>query len=687
MSIILTKENAALYEQDASFSSFDGYKSGKSSFLASIMPEAILSLSGETVCQLLRQRLGDELFEAAIDTETSIPSPLAGAKDSHWMKTVNMVGINVRTIGHFWNVVKYGLSIPQTQSAIHLLPIWEPGVVESLYGMASWHINPAFFSSEMAALFPSLDTVEKQLKVTVKLLHAMGKTVGMDVIPHTDRYAEIVLTNPHFFEWLKRKGLHIIDHRADLHIEVMQAIFYFIQQHGSASPDLKAPADWSYFFSPQFTEEKRALVLFGAKEKLASRNQRREMLVDFLFHIGFEPVPATMAPPYRGIAVDPSPAAITVDYMGREWRDYQITQPGEMSRVFGPLTRYKLYERLHDNDNWEIDFSRPRTFVWEYVADQYANIARTYQLDFMRGDMSHVQMRKEGVPLHGDLYYDLHQAVKLKIQQEIPSFAYFGESFLTAPNYMGYGDEVEHLELSQADSTLGDLQSMVVGSPEFMQNFRRYLDILEHRQVAPNFTMMTADKDDPRFDHFYVKGNEVRYFLGTFIADMPSYMGLGFECRDQHLTPAPNEHYTKLYVFRMDQGPKATTGPYQWGTNTTLFHHINRIRQFAETVLPTLQNAKSLWLLAPDPTGGAKSIAWTQQESPQWLFVANLDLENAQINLKIPLQAFKGKVQQAQLVFSTMENGPVLLQTLPRSANWMQVSQLGPGEAHCYALS
>ena len=37
---------------------------------------------------------------------------------------------------------------------------------------------------------------------------------------------------------------------------------------------------------------------------------------------------------------------------------YRITEPEEMSRVFGPLTRYKLYGRKEDNANWEIDLSK-----------------------------------------------------------------------------------------------------------------------------------------------------------------------------------------------------------------------------------------------------------------------------------------------------------------------------------------
>ncbi len=664
----------------------DEYVSGKCSFLTVIMPAALVNLDAAIVLDILQQKLGQDTLSQALDWQETIPSPVEDRATSSWIKSANMVGVNVRTIGHFWNVVKYALSLSKAQSAIHLLPIWEPGVVSSLYGMASWNINPAFFSQELSTVFPHLDTVEKQLKVVVNLLHALGKTVGMDVIPHTDRYAEIVLANPHFFEWLRRKDLDIVDHKADLHIEVMQAIHSFLVQNGSAIASLNVPGNWQYFYSPQFKEDQRLAVLFGEKADLAGRNHRREMLVDFLFHLGFEPVPATMAPPYRGLAVDPDPAAMTVDYMGREWRDYKITEPGSMSRVFGPLTRYKLYERKDNNEAWEIDFDSPRTFVWDYICTQYGKVAKEYHLDFMRGDMSHVQMRSAGVPLHADLYYDVHRAVKLSIQQNSPYFAYFGESFLTAPDYMGYGDEIEHLELSAADVTLGDLQSMVTGSATFLQNFSRYLDIHQTRQFSPCFTMMTADKDDPRFDKFYLARNYTRFFVGIFLGDMPSYMGLGFECRDKHPSPAPNEHYTKLYVFQITEGPKATQGPYIWGQNSTLFHQINRIKQFAEGISDGFQDQISLWLLRPDPTAGTPIIAWTQATTPRDLFVVNLGPGPIRTNIKVPLKLLKGKIQSAKLVFSTEEGNTQIFQDLARSQNWLAIPNLAAGEGQCYQL-
>ncbi|MEM6700548.1 MAG: hypothetical protein AAF599_19240, partial [Bacteroidota bacterium] len=488
---------------------------------------------------------------------------------------------------------------------VHILPIWEPGVVASLYGMSSWNINPEFYSAELAASIPHLDTVEKQLKVVMNLLHATGRIVGMDVIPHTDRYSEIVLANPHYFEWLRRKDLEIINHRADLHEEAQAIVLQFLKKYASTGHQ-SYPEHPELFFSNNFPELMRLEVLFGAKEDYKRRLERRNILIQMLYEEGYEPVPATMAPPYRGLEVDPSTKAKTTDQDGRIWRDYRITKPENMSRVFGPLTRYKLYERLDNNYNWEINFEQPRTAVWQYVNEKYHSIQATYNFDFMRGDMSHVQMRAAGVPKQADQYYDIHKNIKNHIQQFVPYFAYFAETFLAPPNEMGYGDEVEHLLLSDADSTLGDLQSMVVGSQRFLSEFSRYRQILRTSSLAPNFTIMTADKDDPRFDEFYLRGNEIRLFCGLFLTDMPSYFGLGFELRDPHPEPAPNEYYTKLYVFQEKEGAKATRHPYVWGENGELFHHLSRIRKIAEGILPSIFGQAIKWLVPPDENSKRK---------------------------------------------------------------------------------
>ncbi|MDZ7852608.1 MAG: hypothetical protein U5L98_08190 [Halomonas sp.] len=106
-------------------------------------------------------------------------------------------------------------------------------------------------------------------------------------------------------------------------------------------------------------------------------------------------------------------------------------------------------------------------------------------------------------------------------------------------------------------------------------------------------------------------------------------MALGFECRDVHNSPAPNEHYTKLYVFQETDGPKATSGLYRFGRNGNLFYNLTRIRLFAEDVLPELTGAPCRLLVPPDATASQAFFAWTQADEPRYLFVGNADTSTA----------------------------------------------------------
>lgn len=609
--------------------SINDYVFQRHSFIVNLLPEQAVHMPAIQLAYILEKRFGQPAFYAALNPINSVESPWQIKPDAEWIKTVNTVGINVRTIGSFCNVIKYALTLSKTQSSVHLLPIWECGVVASLYGIASWNINPEFFDAELALAFPHLDTVEKQLRVVTNILHLMGKTVGMDVIPHTDRYSEIALANPQFFEWLQRREFEIIDHSENLHEKVQEKILDFLYQYGGTVSEYYPRKKEDFFNNNIYSEENRLKFLFGDKNNLSGRNQRRNQLINHLFYEGYEPVPATMAPPYRGLAVDNREEAKTVDEDGRVWRDYVITKPEPMSRVFGPLARVKLYECKDDNRNWEIDFSKPRHEVWEYMAQKYLGFVNDYGFDFMRGDMSHVQMNPHVNYLQSNDYYDIHQYIKKIIQQQKSSFGYFAESFLAPPNTMAYGVEEDHLEASDTDTTLGDLQSMVVGAETFISSFARYHQLIKTRKFSPNFTIMTADKDDPRFDAFYLKGNEIRMFMGLFLTDMPSYMALGFEQRDPHPEPAPNEYYTKLYVFQLSDGKNATHGKYVWGQNGKLFHNITTLKNVAEKINESIENQPIQWLIEPDTLGVKKVIAWTQTKHPKYLFIVNLDTEQS----------------------------------------------------------
>jgi hypothetical protein len=619
------------------------FSRGETSFAVGLRPQDALSMPLWDVLGVLTQRHGEAVAAALSDDAVDIERPLAdlppivrsprsAEPDSSWMRRTNMVGINVRTVGDYGGVIKYAMTLPATFDSIQLLPIWEPGVVKSLYGIAGWNLNYEFFSDELYEYAPNLGTIERQLRATSNLLHLMGKAVGMDVIPHTDRFSEPALGTPDLFEWMKMRDRSIVDHSDGLVRAVEAAIHTWLSERGAADASV-VPDDAATLFG--LDERTRLRKLFGEPDDLYGRTSRRVDLIQYLKWFGLEPVPATMGVPFRGIEVDPDPAHTVVDDLGMEWPDFVISEPEFMSRVFSPLARYKLYERLDDNANWEIDFDRPRTHVWDYVCRHYAEARHIGNFDFMRGDMSHVQMRRDGVPDVVDEHYDILAAVKTRIQRtaSAPWFGYFAETFLPARDVFQFGEELDHLEASLADSTLGDLQSTVVGDHEFLRRFRRYLDDLDTRSTAPAFTVMTADKDDPRFDEFYRAGNEVRMFTALFLPDMPSYTGLGFEIRDVHDEPVDNERYTKLFVFHEEGDSntypsKARFGDeFIWGENEELFERLTALRVFAEPVLDEIGATTTKWLIPPDATTLRGTAAWTQADEARWVFVVNYDLE------------------------------------------------------------
>ncbi len=670
------------------------YVRHRSSWLVGAVPPDALALSVPETVGMLSQRHGSAV-DAALSKEYSDPElpvsetppelqgPVARGEaayaqegESDWIRSANVVGINVRTVGSFFGLVQYLLTVPSFYNAVHLLPIWEPGVVGSLYGMSSRQINGEFFDPALAEEYPHLDSAARQLRAVCNLIHVTGRALGMDVIPHTDRFAEIVIAQPWLFEWLRREDTDIVDHRAELHEDVQERILQYVDAYGPA-PGGDQPADWGRslpsresFFSPSVGEAERSRILFGAPSDQQCRARRRGEIVHFIHAYGFEPAPATMAPPYRGLVVDLEKRSVDGD--GDVWRDYKIAEPQSMSRVFGPLARYKLYDRVDDNWNWEVDFTAPRREVWDYVCEHYHEVQRSYGFDFMRGDMSHVQMRADGVPVNIDPYYDLHAAVKRRIREGgAPYFAYFAETFMAPRDVMGYGDEVDHLDACDAEVTLGDLQAQPISSDEWLQRLRRYWDVAETRYVTPSFTVMTGDKDDPRFDEFYRAGSELRVFMALFLVNVPSYTALGFELRDIHTEPAANEYYSKLYVFQESQGPKATTGPYRFGRNGYLFHNLTRIRLFAEKLLDSRPDAAALrqgrvrWLRAPDPTGGDRFMAWTiDPPAPAGkddsgavpakpLFLVNTDTEHAVENFNVPWGVTLGAEVRPELLFTT----------------------------------
>lgn len=681
------------------------YTTGATSFVPNLLPETAIGLSAENVLTILKGRLGDRVDAAlarehtdpevaAADLPAEIASPVADQPNGRWLQTTNMVGVNVRTVQTFWNLVKYLLTIPGASNSVHLLPIWEPGALDSLYGMASWRLNSEFYDAELADVVPHLDSVDSQLRAVINLIHATGRTVGMDVIPHTDRYSEMSLAQPHYFEWLQRQDVRIVDHSDRLHEDVEREILRWLEDVGPATPGPSYPVDAAEFFGDDFAEVDRLRTLFGSPSDQIGRQRRRGDLVAHLASYGYEPVPATMGTPFRGVEVDTRNQALVVDEDGNTWRDYVIARPDAFSRVFNPLSRYKLYGRKENNRHWEVDFARPRPEVFSYVADHYADVQRRFGFDFMRGDMSHVQMRPDGVPAVLDEFYDILGSIKNQIREGngVPYFGYFAETFLPPRDVFGFGEELDHLEAADADVTQGDLQSNAVGSDDFLVQFRQYLDIAATRACVPAFTVMAPDKDDPRFDELYRRGNVVRAFIGLFLTDLPSYVALGHEVRDVHLTPWPNEHYTKLFVFHQHgeenvYPSKARRGlRYLWGKNGSLFGAMTRLRLYADSIFPAIAARPTRWLLPPDPRAYRSEICWTQADDPDYLFVANLSIEDHVGYFAVPAIPGVDPGTRLQLEFSTESD----LSDENRRPAWngkhFRIESLEPEEARVYRI-
>jgi hypothetical protein len=197
---------------------------------------------------------------------------------------------------------------------------------------------------------------------------------------------------------------------------------------------------------------------------------------------------------------------------------------------------------------------------------------------------------------------------------------------------------------------------------------------------------MTADKDDPRFDAFYLGGSEVRLFIALFLTAMPSYMALGFETRDAHHTPAPNEYYTKLYVFHMTEGPKATHGPYVWGKNGHLFSAITRLRRYADAIWPAIVDRPVRWLLPPDATAQSKVLAWTQADTPTYVFLANIDLEQPAVRFGLPMLPNVTRPPLALDLTTARVAVPSSDRQLTCNGKHYRVTLLLPGEARVYRV-
>ncbi len=584
------------------------------SFIAYLSPETALKISVQETISLLSDKFGAANLRQALNPEISFPSPVLDKKDPAWFRKSKITGINARVTGNFFNIIKYLLTVPKTWDTVHLLPFLKPGLDAGIYGITGWTINPEFFSTELMTAFPHLDTVEKQLKVTINILHLMGKTSGMDVMLHTDRFSETVLMFPRLFEWVKRIGGRISAINDHLHKEVEEIIWLFLHRQGAAN-HLPVFFSKNAFFDPSsavLNDTQREEFLFGKSSDSAGRLQRRNALIAELVSQGYETLPATMGPPYRNLRIEAE--KYVCDENGIKWYTYAFDQPGPMSRVFTTLTQYKFY--MLKEQSQELDFDRPNIPAWDFFYRQYLNLQQTYQFDFMVGAMAHIQPRKNpGDPLSHPYKAPLGYLKKRIADAGAPYFASLSESFLLPPDTMSFGPEEEHLRNISLDVVLGSLHASEVGSTEYLSRLRKYSRLARKDSFVPSYTLMTADSDRPSFDKYYVQGNHLRFFVGTFLKDLPAYMHAGFECRNKHMTRGQHEEYT--FSFNTKPGKESGQPSYKWGQNKALFREITEMKRISDAICDPLFNETAGHFL---DLPGRHLLSW---QAGDYLFIAN----------------------------------------------------------------
>ncbi len=131
-------------------------------------------------------------------------SPVAGNKDSSWMRKSDFSYFNVRatgvdgTRGHFLQAAKL---LPSLRvNAIHLGPFTVTDF-DSPYAVRSVR------SIDRNAIDPELAkvgfTAEMQLNAFVEAVHGLKMAVGFDIEPHTSQFSNVVLHHPSWFRWIR----------------------------------------------------------------------------------------------------------------------------------------------------------------------------------------------------------------------------------------------------------------------------------------------------------------------------------------------------------------------------------------------------------------------------------------------------------------------------------------------------
>lgn len=548
----------------------------------SIKPQEALEWSFDEALDKLSNLIGSKNVNEILSGK-KVDSPVSKNKNSEWMKQSNIVGVNPRALGTYFDIVKYAMTFPE--DSVHLLPLFEQGCQSSLYAPVNFKLSDEFMDDDLTRL--GFDTPEKQLKLAINFLHALNKNVGMDFLQHTDRFSQEVFINPDNFTWAKldefsSRELQYPEINPDkLGDEVKELVVDFISKNGDSKGKPVSEKILSNFYN--LPENSKRRILFGDNAE-----KRRIALMNFVRENHFETKPLSIDDPRRKISFK--------EMMSNEKASWATFTDNMDDKIFGNLAAYKLY---HLNENGEVDTSRPNCSAWDFLVNKTVDFQKEYGFDFLRADMGYLSF--------GEDKRDIHAVIKQQIQNYNPSFATFGECFA------GFSDNnPREIEAKNYDAVLGNLQYENVYDYNFLNKVKDYN--FSNNKIA--ITSITTDSDQACYNQHYDNfQNKIRTFLGMFL-NQPSYMGMGLETRD--VNPTDGKNLTKDFIN--DWGIEK----YEWGKNQEFFDFLSGARKVYSSIKNVIKNQLHYWLWTNDN----KVASWfyhNENKTPSYLFVTNTD--------------------------------------------------------------
>lgn len=648
-----------------------------------ITPETASRLKLDDVMRFLSRSISAKDM-ACLKKGELIPSPVSQEKDTGWFEQIKMVGVSPRICKTYLGILKYALTLPKG-TAVHLMPVFEPGTLGNYYAQINWRPSDKWLDPELVRA--GYKTPEAQLKFLTSALNALNHPVVMEMVPHTDNFSEIVFANPAMFEWIKvtpnpiNPDLEPKLDFGDFSSDIKGVVLDFLKAEGNAKGNPVPARMLARFFGPETSEAERIETLFGSpttpEEKQHAFNRRIAVLTR-VRQAHFMSQPIVPDPPYRPVYFD----KWIIDEYGGRWPEFNIQRlDGAERPIFGTLTAYKLYETLADSSP---DASRPCYETWQYIAERYGDLQKTYGFSAMRQDMAHLQYEHYPNGTRNASTDPTRKNVWTFIKHHIqttnksPYFATLGETFYPKAFY----DPFRHMDDQNVDVGLGYIQYLQPGDTGLIRQIRRHQP--ENVRHKPALAISTNDADDlGETCANSSKSNTLKTFIGFFM-DHPTYMGLGLETREEQ--PAERREYSARYSLDEPQD-------YKYGNNRQFYEPLQRMRRAWEDLAGTITTQQFQWL-----DSSAKHVAsWRfidkKTRDVSLVMVANTDLtfDKQIVEMGLPGDTstpVTGKDETVILepLLSTQDTPEKNTVYVIRQGQTMRITNLAPGECRIYRV-